>query len=40
MSEEKEKPLEKNKANVTIFEINSILSEIFISEWTLSFNRF
>ena len=36
LSEEKETLLEKKKANVTIFVSNYILSEIFISEWTLS----
>ena len=36
MSEEKETLLEKMKANGTIFELNFILSQIFISEWTLS----
>ena len=36
MSEEKERLLEKMKAKGTIFELNLILSEIFISEWTLS----
>ena len=35
MSEEKETLLEKMKANGTIFELNFILSQIFISEWTL-----
>ena len=28
--------LEKTKANGKIFELNFILSQIFISEWTLS----
>ena len=36
MSEGKETLLEKMKANGTIFELNSMLSHIFISEWTLS----
>ena len=36
MSEEKERFLGKKKANVTIFEFNFILPEIFITEWTLS----
>ena len=36
MSEGKETLLEKMKANGTIFELNSMLSQIFISEWTLS----
>ena len=36
MSEGKETLLEKMKANGTLFEFNFILSEIFISEWTLS----
>ena len=34
MSEGKETLLEKRKANGTIFEMNFILSQIFISEWT------
>ena len=36
MSEGKETLLEKMKPNGTIFELNFILSQIFISEWTLS----
>ena len=36
MSEGKETVLEKMKANGTIFELNFILSQIFIFEWTLS----
>ena len=36
MSEEKERFLGKKKANVTIFEFNFILPEIFITEWTHS----
>ena len=36
MLEGKEMLLEKLKANGTIFELNYILSKIFISEWTLS----
>ena len=36
MSEGKETLLEKMKANSTIFELNFILSQTFISEWTLS----
>ena len=36
MSEEKETHLEEMKANGTIFELNFILSQIFIYEWTLS----
>ena len=32
----KETLLEKIKANGTIFELSFILSQIFISEWTLS----
>ena len=36
MSKGKETLLEKMKANGTIFELNFILSQIFISEWTLS----
>ena len=36
MSEEKETLLKKKKANATIFVSDYILSEIFISEWTLS----
>ena len=35
MSERKETFLEKMKANGTIFELNFIWSQIFISEWTL-----
>ena len=34
--EGKETLLEEMKANSTLFEFNIILSEIFISEWTLS----
>ena len=36
MSEEIETLLQKKKANGIIFGSNFILSEIFISEWTLS----
>ena len=36
MSEGKETLLEKMKANVTIFKLKFILSQIFIFEWTLS----
>ena len=34
MSEKKETPLEKMKVNGTIFELNFIFSQIFISDWT------
>ena len=36
MLEVKETLLEKMKTNGTLFKFNFILSEIFISEWTLS----
>ena len=36
ISEEKETLLEKMKATGTVFELNFILSKIFLSEWTLS----
>ena len=36
MQEEKETILEKLKANGPVFELNFILSQIFISEWALS----
>ena len=36
MSEGKETLLENMKTNGTLFEFNFILSEIFVSEWTLS----
>ena len=39
MSEEKETLLEKRKAIGTIFELNFILSQICISEWTLSLSN-
>ena len=39
MLEGKETLVEKMKVNGTIFELNIILSQIFISEWTLSLTR-
>ena len=40
MSEGIETPLEKKKANGNMLGSNYILSEIFLSEWTLSLNFF